>query len=533
MLRLVGCGARLEDLSRRMYAGSAIPFVAIAAAVVLVGAGGGSLAGLRGAEVGAAPELSFPVVHRVDGTVLDAGAFPGALPLFEERYVRGDPVGGDAQAIEPTIGLGPDGTLYYQASSKPTTQPTTVADVDAVSGVRPEVWRSEDLGLSWTDVSPQLHDALRHVPPLSRQAATPGFSGDPFLHVDPLTGRVINYQQQSYLLCDHFAVSDARGDSWRQRTTCPESLVADDSFGDHPSLVTGVPRAHDLPPGETMAYFCSSSGCRASADGGMTWGAPVQPYVDCETQYGHLDAAPDGTLYLPRKTCGSAQLAVSRDDGATWTQHVVDDTIWTHSHEAWEGSDHDAAVAVDAAGNVYYLWLSTDRMPYLAVSRDLGATWTAPMPVAPPGVTYALFPNVVAGDEGRIALAYLATDVASGSRDDPEAVWRMLVSVSLDALADAPVFATITAHHPDDPIRRGPCINFRCYIHPGPMGNGPPNEGVYDFLDVDLDPLTGRVVVALVDLCNGACGRPDGTPRDPAYARAAVGVQVGGALLRA
>lgn len=517
-------------MPRKLHASVTLPLAAVLLAALVLGAGGAALP-LLADEAAVGPPRAFPMVHGVGGARLDAAAFAGALPTFEERYVRGDPVGGDAQAIEPTIGVAPDGTLYFQASSKPTTRPTTISEVDAVSGVRPEVWRSGDLGLTWTDVSPQAVDALRLAPPLARQVATPGFSGDPFLHVDPITGRIYNYQQQSYVLCDHFALSSTQGESWEQWTTCPQSLVAEDSFGDHPSITTGVPRAHDLPAGETMAYFCSSSGCRSSTDGGRSWSAPVQPFAACETQYGHLDAAPDGTLYLPRKTCGSAQIAVSRDDGATWTEHVVDDTVWTFSHEAWEGSDHDAAVAVDAAGNVYYLWLSTDRMPYLAVSRDLGTTWSAAMPVAPEGLTYALFPSIVAGDEGRIALSYLATDVESASRDDRDAVWNLVVSVSLDALAAEPVFATTTAHDPLDPIRRGPCINFRCYIHPGPQGNGPPNEGIYDFLDMDIDPASGALVVALVDLCNDACGAPDGSPRNTAYARAAVGVQVDGARL--
>ncbi len=119
----------------------------------------------------------------------------------------------------------------------------------------------------------------------------------------------------------------------------------------------------------------------------------------------------------------------------------------------------------------------------------------------------------------------------SGSRDDPNAVWHQYVGFSLNALDDPPVFATTTAHHPADPIRRGPCFNFRCYIDPGLMGNGVPNEAVGDFLDIRISPRTGAVWVALVDLCNDACAEPDGSPADEAHSRAAVGVQTAGSLL--
>jgi hypothetical protein len=146
-------------------------------------------------------------------------------------------------------------------------------------------------------------------------------------------------------------------------------------------------------------------------------------------------------------------------------------------------------------------------------------------------VTYALFPEITAGTKGHIAFTYFATTVPSGSRDDPGAVWHQYVGFSLNALERRPVFATTTAHPPADPMRRGPCYNFRCYIDPGVRGDGVPNEGVGDFIDIRISPETGEVWVALNDLCNDACAAPDGSADDIANSRAAVGVQVSGARL--
>lgn len=102
---------------------------------------------------------------------------------------------------------------------------------------------------------------------------------------------------------------------------------------------------------------------------------------------------------------------------------------------------------------------------------------------------------------------------------------------SYNALDDDPIILTTTAHPADDPIMRGAC-NGRCQVV---------NGGQYDFLDIDMHPVTGEVWVALVDNCNDhqpsadvpACNDPAGTADSYKEARGAVGVQTGGWTLRA
>ncbi|MFN2590356.1 MAG: sialidase family protein [Actinomycetota bacterium] len=469
-----------------------------------------------------------PVVHGPGAKRLPASAYPGRLPSFEERYV------GKEQAWEPTIGFGPDGTAYYMVTNEPAKARTGIDVIDDVGGLHPEVWRSDDQGRTWADVSPRYVPATNMSQDVDRVGERPTISGDPYLWTDPRTGWVFAYQQQAYLLCDDLAISSDGGSSWDASTTCPQYVAADDSYGDHPTIVSGRPRARDTNGYPNVVYFCSSSGCRSSLDGGSTWGPWVNPDPACrETlEFGHVKTAPDGTVYVPRKACGGARISISRDDGRTWRSVYVDKTVWQESIEDGVPElDHDGAVAIDAKGNAYYFWLGGDRLPYLSVSRDVGRTWTKPMMVGAPGVTYALFPEITAGRKGRIAFTYFGTTVKSGNREDPNATWHQYVGFSLNALHRRPVFATVTAHTSADSIRRGPCFNFRCYIDPGVLGNGVPNEGVGDFLDIRVNPRTGAVWVAMVDLCNDACAGREGSAADPATARAAVGVQVSGTKL--
>lgn len=481
------------------------------------------------------------VVHGVDGQLLPPSSYPGDLPVFEQRYVA------DSKAWEPTLGIGPDGEAYFMGAGEYVPE-TGVYEVDQLQADRPQVWRSTDDGVTWQDVSPRLLESDLLPDDVTALTATPAQSGDPFLHVDPATGWVFNYHQQAYVLCDFWAGSSTDGASWDQWDTCQGSLLRDESWGDHPSITTGPPRAHETQGYPNVLYFCASNGCRSSFDAGTTWTDPVRTTECGVHQLGHLTTGPDGTVYLPHKDCGGAQLGISEDDGLTWRTVMVDDTVWTESVEDWEGWDHDGSVAADAEGNLYYLWLGEDRLAYLAVSTDGGDTWTEPMLVARPDVTYSLFPHVVAGEEGRIAFMYWGTTVESGEREDPDAVWRLYVGLSLDALDASPVFATTTAHDPDDPVHRGPCYLWRCNAAPGPAGYLPPNatdgtpyegwpppglltEGVYDFLDLEVNPATGDVWLSLVDLCNDACAQPDGTADDPGLSRGAVGVQTGGTRL--
>lgn len=451
-------------------------------------------------------------VHGPDKTPLDPEAYPGTLPQMEQRYV------GRGLGYEPTAAVSTKGTAFY---------PT-------YAGVHPDVpislsqmsmMRSRDDGRSWQDVTPQI--AGRDAVPLAF---------DPITYVDPATDRL--FFAYSYAGCMEVLWSDDEGATWdRNPASCALPV------NDHETLFTGPPvEGGDKAGYPTWVYLCSSQlstfYCLHSGDGGRTWNLPDEPIISplekmnpasaggCPVDdriFGHGRASPvDGTVYIPFNLCDRSYVALSEDHGQTWETHLVDD-------EAGEAS-HEARVAIDAANNVYFLWVGEDRMPRLARSDDRGRTWTDPVVVAEPHVTYATarYIGIAAGTEGRIALFYLGSEVEGGPDADAaameEATWHAFVSYSLDADEEDPVFATTTANPPDDPLYRGDCSGSSDACGAG-------TNSMAHYLDLGSHPATGQVWAALIDSCREACASSQEPPRSDARNRATVGVQVGGSLL--
>src|SRR4029077_10182009 len=96
------------------------------------------------------------------------------------------------------------------------------------------------------------------------------------------------------------------------------------------------------------------------------------------------------------------------------------------------------------------------------------------------------------------------------------------VGFSLDADQSSPVFATVQGNPTADPLARGDC-DGRCYREP--------NDGMFDFLDIQTNPKTGQVWASIVDQCVQACAQPNGSDKDVASGRGAVLVQLAGPLL--
>lgn len=258
----------------------------------------------------------------------------------------------------------------------------------------------------------------------------PRFTADRYLWVDPLTDRVFWLDYEG---CGALSYSDNLGDTW---TDAPP--VGCGFHTDHQTIHAGPP-VHSTPVGyPNIVYYCSMGGgaalqgstitvCSKSLDGGYTFlptlSAPFPATVAEEAQWGlttacngasgHIFVSADGTLYVPRGVCGQPWLAFSKDEGATWTRVKVADTGMGYTrHGIW---DHEAAVRTDGNGNVFYAWVARDRIPYLAVSRDGGLTWGNPIRIAPPEVNEAVLPNMEIDAAGRLAFIYMATVNSPGA----------------------------------------------------------------------------------------------------------------------
>jgi hypothetical protein len=422
------------------------------------------------------------IAHHANGT---PAAWDGPLPV-------GCLVHTGVDSSEPTLGVASDGTLFHY--------PAAVIDRDtpAANGVRflTGVARSEDAGASWRVL----------LPTAGPVAPTHQASTDPYFYLDPRTDRIWA-DDLSAATCSVLSWSDDRGETWTN------SLNGCAEF-DHQTLFAGPPVASATVGYPDILYRCSinlvmlsggstTTTCTKSLDGGLTdslTGAP--PFVTdpadlpnvCDGAVGHGIVDDHGTLYLPKGRCPNPWLAVSKDEGNSWTRVQVAGNGMPGSWET--GFEHDAGVGVDPAGNVYYAWIAADRMPYLAVSRDGGATWSAPIAVAPPGLREANLPALAVGGTGKLALAYFGSYDSPGAPWDRAAYgdtsWHQVITLSVDALADDPTFLTATANDPADPVARGECAIGRC------------NDAVKDFIHAVVGP-EGTPWVSLVDGCLKAC----------------------------
>lgn len=389
------------------------------------------------------------IAHRADARTVPIPS--GLAPRLTVHRI-GLPAG------EPTLGVARRGNIFYTALQDST---------------RVEVVRSTDDGASWDVVSPKLPNGQNsHL-----------LSFDPYLYVDEATGRVFTVDLT--MACSYLSLSDDRGKTW---TTNP--LACGRPVNDHQTLFAGPPASSPTPAYPNVVYYCyqdvAASSCSKSLDGGLTFvpaGAPAfGPGAESCFDgglHGHGVVDSQGAIYLPKEHCDQPFLAISRDEGSTWTRVQV----------AENGAHQDPTVDVDSEGNVYYGWIGGDSLPYLAVSRDGGRTWGPPRMIAAPGVLRSNLLTLDAGAPGRIAFLYMGTQ----DRRAPT-TWNGHMGITTNALARHPIFVSSRVNPEADPLKRGGCGPGRC------------GEEILDFLDIVIAS-DGTVWGSFVDACNVTCAR--------------------------
>jgi len=317
------------------------------------------------------------------------------------------------------------------------------------------------------------------------------------------------------------AYTDDDGDNW-----IPSQGGGIPSGVDHQTIGAGPYHAPLVPTIYAHAvYYCSQDSavifCARSDDGGLTFGPGLPAYnlTQCTNLHGHVKVAPDGTVYLPNRSCGNQQgLVVSEDNGITFNVHSIPGTT---------GSADDPAVAVgrgdktNGTGRLYEAFASGNTIAGVAVSDDRGLTWKNVVDVGSlVGIKAAAFPAIVAGDDDRAAFAFYGS-TSAGSVDDRAfaGLFHLYIATTYDggntwAVSDAT---------PNDPIQRNG-------IHLG--GGSPPHRNLLDFFGIDIDK-QGRILVGFDDGCTGpACVQAPETATGNAYtALAGIARQTGGLRL--
>jgi len=442
----------------------------------------------------------------------------GLLPV--NRYTGHD-------AGEPTLGVTSDGVIFYAAATFSNEILGQAAPLP-----RTDILRSADAGASWDDVTPYLPGGLVRQHPET---------GDPMVYVDPSTDRVFDIDQRAAVGCHTVTFSDDLGETWFANSA-PTCLTPP---ADHQTIVAAPPRLLTTAGYPNIVYVCwniiATADCVRSLDGGMSFtptgptgamGVKPDKAADiiladdvsglCSSTVGHLAAAPDGTVYMPRRACDEATVFITRDDGTTWERVVVTDAVAPYHGGGVVGMD--PAVSVDAEGNVHYIFQGADGHLYYLYSTDAGATWSSPRDILPAGLSVANLATITAGDAGQVALAYVASTVPGGYEADEEtmanASWDAYMTLISDATGAAARTTTVRLNPADDPLVRGSCGPGRCN-----------NPGLVDFIDIVIDG-EGRPWVALVDNCIEACAGADGTADDSTGAAGFVATLAAGPRLR-
>jgi hypothetical protein len=237
-------------------------------------------------------------------------------------------------------------------------------------------------------------------------------------------------------------------------TTAPTGDWEKLAVGPAPPRSTGQPQPAGYPD---VVYLCANSPaevvgpgrlCYKSLDGGVTFqlagyvspsvGEPADVCPPLDFNAGVVGN--HGTIYMPATCEHGAYLAVSHDEGASWTWLPV-----PHAPPGPLIGGNYLQVAVDRADNLYALWPLGGQL-YLAVSRDHGLSWRAPMMISAPGVHDVALPALAAGSAGHVAVTYYGSPRPSAFMLDA------YITQTSDALAACPLLFSGTINDPSHPI---------------------------------------------------------------------------------
>jgi len=324
---------------------------------------------------------------------------------------------------------------------------------------------------------------------------------DAILFTDAVTHRT--WAIGLLLAGSHLAYSDDDGATWNYSVA-----FSPPAMPDHETLGSGP--WHGTPPAGAYSravYYCAQTivqdaYCGRSDDGGMTWSTTANALWNgtCSPIHGHVRVGPTGIVYVPNKSCTDANsvahsgVAYSFDNGATFTVSIPPDSTPGGS---------DPSVMEGPDGTVYFGYQGSNGHPMIATAThnaDGTLKWAHSVDVGQfqnpgeaednlaLGVQNTEFPEVVTGDSGRAAYAFLGTGKpGSDQAGDFQGTWYLYISYTFDG---GHTWRTVNAT-PKDPVQRGCVWN-------GGLVNACRN--MLDFNDIGVDK-QGRVYVAYTDGC--------------------------------
>ena len=389
---------------------------------------------------------------------------------------------------EPRVAVAPDGTSWL---------------ISNIHGTAVVFWSTDSV--TWTRTTGDI----------------PGQTA-PTIDVDIVvtrTGRVIANELDTAALAIITAFTDDRGAHWTQSGTSPGTTFltgatngADQDRNwlaagpDDPS--THLPRVYHLYHNLASGTLNHNMFVQTSTDNGANFGPPIPTTLPGDQAYLDLQCADSGgpsnitvnqvtgqvyAVFGTRSSilggCGASVLgqfeinivAATRVWVATatpasaglpggWTQSLaVDQNVTGHIVGM-----QLAPGTLDNAGNMYVLYPESPQAypDYGGASINLVhagpdlAHWSTPVTVAPGGGAPGghLLPHIVAGDPGKLAMAYFEGTAAEGG----SALWYMWVAQTTDGLSETPTFTR-------QQVSTDPTYQWSASQMMGSCGQGPAN----------------------------------------------------------
>ena len=335
--------------------------------------------------LGGAAILGMAVVGLVHLGVAEGGTVALARAQNETLATTGPVHHWDVDAREPMLVEHPDGTLFvagYGRDLATTEQP-------------PRLWKSTDGGATWERVD------------VGTVADGAKGNSDVDLHVgtDGTLYLAAMGFERSVGEGTHVAVGVSRdvGATWEWRFVTRDRLV-------------DRPWVRETPAGSLHVIWNDGSGVgfATSHDAGRSWEA--RPRVHPLGGSSHMAVGPAGELAVrvtPISASGSRfdadveLIAVSRDDGTSWSKHrPPGERDWSPNlADPVASSRWVEPLAWDAEGALFYLWCEADAVR-LARSTDDGVTWQTWTVTRNTGPNF--FPYLAARGPGELAATWFS-----------------------------------------------------------------------------------------------------------------------------
>ena len=461
--------------------------------------------------------LAFPLLLVAPLLGLPTSDAAPALPTFDTPVISGI----QGYGFEQSLRLAPDGTIY-----------TSVPD--SLSSATSFLWHSTDGGrtFKWVPASA----------PFNGKLLTCVGGGDTELAVDD-TGSVYFID----LTLANFSVgrSDDGGRTFATDCTAVPSALVDRQWyavrGDPKAggslylasneVAQGTPDPQCL-ENNLLAMYRSPAADAAGATAGLAFAPPKKISAPCaEGIMGNNEISPvSGRIFVPHDDNAFNAILVARCEDVPFTSDptgldCVDLPVTSFPQAKTAGLF--PTMAIDKAGTLYVNWqqapvtgpyneaiddddrvVTGDTTLWLSTSTDEGDTWSAPKQIPTPGLRHNVYSWIVAGDAGRIGLAWYGTSSSSEPGTAPDAntqqpqvvsgpdnvqgVWNLYYSVSLDGGATWSTPVVASDHH----VRKGPLFTF---IGGGNQGGGRRSLG--DFLNLRMGP-QGEALISYGDGTN-------------------------------